>query len=764
MTCGEVKSFYKQEACCGNPAKTVTSALSLGAALVDDASALTRLSGMLKRAMTPSEAFLKSIYAVTAIGSHSAHICEATDAAYSTVTVMDGMSGDTEYPYGDIKVLCTVGEFDKNTGFMLVGVPDGMGAYLKDSSTVRLIFQSESYGPINWWSSVQGAFDSYPYTVNSNGASFTGSHVMYVDYDRAMLADFFSHNESAEGMVKGAGNLITNAYNLKGDLVGPRAASGCTQFPHYSNTDPSGCNDGWNTIMNGNVSLLGDEAVPPPEQADWVMQSLCSAHLEEKHQWGAGIGVNDDLFITNEEWTTYVAGQNYTGLPAHVIDLATGNTYATGVFTLGGFEKIVEVNCGHPDYVCFSPSGYNGNFGITQEEGEAARKNAMGKRPDGTDYVWTQNVVPARLYIGKKGLNAKGLPANDFLSRNGLAHGQLYGFSTPAAGTVGFVDAFSRTAAAGTTVSGALYPIDWRWDGEVRSFMHDGSWAFQHLTSDGEAFWNSCGRDCAGSKTEHNSPDPYGGARFMQSSTAGHFGIYDFTGVAGLLSGLSGSSFPSKIPATYTLLQGEQDITAQIALGGKGRKANGGYQTHMSDRYSVSSEGIVSDSAKVTFEDIDGLEWLAAAGTPDGYVLLQEDGGNDFGERTFISKVLTNGTKMTFHFIAQSGGDDNTRNKGGVGVPADTNMLGVTGEQLATSAHEFSGVVDLSGMLAKNADGSFEISAGNGHAKRQADKSMSINDKIIAMGLQAHSLSGGVMKTFRGDRGGQVYAFKPNLP
>ena len=89
------------------------------------------------------------------------------------------------------------------------------------------------------------------------------------------------------------------------------------------------------------------------------MMSLCSAHLEEKHQWGAGIGVEDDLFLTNEEWTSYKDGAPYTGIPGHAIELATMRMYAVGVFTLGGFEKIVEVNCGHPDYVCFSPSGYN---------------------------------------------------------------------------------------------------------------------------------------------------------------------------------------------------------------------------------------------------------------------------------------------------------------------------------------------------------------------------------------------------------------------
>ena len=46
---------------------------------------------------------------------------------------------------------------------MLVGVPDGMGAYLADDDTVRFVWQSESYGPIT-------QYESYPFIVNSNGA------------------------------------------------------------------------------------------------------------------------------------------------------------------------------------------------------------------------------------------------------------------------------------------------------------------------------------------------------------------------------------------------------------------------------------------------------------------------------------------------------------------------------------------------------------------------------------------------------------------
>eukprot|EP00930_Biecheleria_cincta_P082155 TRINITY_DN7180_c0_g1_i2.p1 TRINITY_DN7180_c0_g1~~TRINITY_DN7180_c0_g1_i2.p1 ORF type:complete len:807 (-),score=143.12 TRINITY_DN7180_c0_g1_i2:210-2318(-) len=701
------------------------------------------LAHMARQNMSPAPALFSAIMNLKPIGSHTAHICEATDAAYSNAEVKDGSSGDTGYPFGQIKPLLTVGEFDKATGFMLVGVPDGMGAYLVDDSTVRIIFQSESYGTFG------GAGESFPFLVNNNGASFTGSHVMYVDYDRGMLADFMSHDESAEHMVKAAGDVITGAFNLNGKLVEPRNKTGCTAQPHYSNTDPNGCGL-WHEINN----------VPAPEQADYVLQSLCAAHLEERHQWGQNLGVEDNLFITNEEWIEYVGGSNYVGIPAHVIDLATGHMHATGVFTLGGFEKIVEVNCGVEGYVCFSPSGYNGNFGVPSKTDEAARKNALGKRPDGTDYVYPQDIVPGRLYIGKKGYNAQGQPASDFLSRNGLAYGKVYGFSTDVTATTGgmFIDAYSRVMPPGSKVEGAFYPIDWQWDGTVKSFMHDGSWAFQHLTVDGTPFWTGNGRDASAAKTEHNSPDPYGGPRFIHGSTAGWIGLYDFTGVASLIAAAhQSSSFPAKIPAHYTLLQGEQDITSQIELGGKGRKANGAHQTHMSDSYKVASDGTVTDSAKVTFEDIDGLEWIAAAGTADGYVIIQEDGGNDFGERTIISKVETSGKKMAFYFIAQSGGDDNTRNKAGVGVPAGTNLD-------PGAAHEFSGSMDLSGMLAKNSDGSFKIKAGAPGSKREAEATVNVNEKILAMGLQAHSLNGGVIHAFRGDRGGQLYAYRPKLP
>ena len=156
-----------------------------------------------------------------------------------------------------------------------------MGAYLKDDDTLRLVVQSESYGPLR--------YESYPYYVNGNGASFTGSHVQYTDFDRQGLSEFLTHDGPASDIIKGFGQVARTYYNLAGELIQKRDPDGPTHYgAHHSNTDAAG---------NWAVASL-------PSEADWLMQSLCSSHLEEAHQWGEGIGLEDDQYITNEEWIT----------------------------------------------------------------------------------------------------------------------------------------------------------------------------------------------------------------------------------------------------------------------------------------------------------------------------------------------------------------------------------------------------------------------------------------------------------------------------
>ena len=211
----------------------------------------------------------------------------------------------------------------------------------------------------------------------------------------------------------------------------------------------------------------------------------------------------------------------------------------------------------------------------------------------------------------------------------------MYGFATdmsesgPTHGL--WRDAFHKnetTGYNGNTVEGVFTPIDWQWDGTVKNFEHDGSWDFQeqpplHAGSN-NYFWNANGNDAGGCKTEHNTPDPRVGiSGFVQTSTCGYYGHYYLNDIKEILDNLPAGQFPGDISATYKVYQGELDITSQIELGGKGQYADGKNATRNYDTV---------DSAKVTFEDIDGFEVVEG---PDEklYAVIQEDSGNDYGER-----------------------------------------------------------------------------------------------------------------------------------
>lgn len=693
------------------------------------------------------------------IGSTRALIPEAQDAAASGIIPIDGQSGDTDFPHGNIKVLATMGErsvCDENENQKLVGVPDGMGAYLVDDNTVRVIFQSESYGPLRQ--------ESFSVRVNDGSFTMGGSHVQYIDYDRELMGDFMNHDGPASNMVVGNGNMIEKAFNLKGEPVGPRVRDNSTKVgAHYGNTDADG-----NYVV---------ESVPL--ESDWFFQSFCSAHLEEKHQWGEGIGLEDNIFMTNEEWITYANHSEFVGLSAHAIDIENKAIHAVGVFTNGGFEKIVELNSQHPDYVMFSISGYTGNFGepnVVAPELEARNMNYT--RSDGKPYVWTQDIVPARIYVGVKGKLEDGsdAPDDDFLARNGLKYGKIYGYAVDMSteedgGKVRqskglWRDAFHKNstyAFNGAKVRGFWIAQDWSWDGEVKNFRHDASWEYQDKPPHTEKgtgrqnfeWWTGAGPDKKGCKTEHQSPDPRGGdiTGFVQSSTCGYFGHYYVYDVAETLASVADDGeLPDAFEGEYFVYQGELDISDQIELGGKGRYANGTDATHNYDNKTHPLE------SKATFEDIDGFEVLEGT---DGqlYAIIQEDSGNVFGERMFLTKLEHDKDKkeLTYYFVAMSGGQENTRFKNGVGIPK--------GSWSKATGHEFSGIFDLSAFFVKKDNGKFAVRAEHtGVVKREADRSVPINDKSIMLNLQAHTQVGGIFNAYQLDRGGQIFMYNPDIP
>ena len=318
-------------------------------------------------------------------------------------------------------------------------------------------------------------------------------------------------------------------------------------------------------------------------------------------------------------------------------------------------------------------------------------------------------------------------------------------------------------------------------------------------------WWNANGYDASGSKTEHNSPDTRPGySAFIQGSTAGYYGHYYIHEMATTLDAAAGD-LPSEFDASYYVYQGENDITGQIELKGDGLYKEVSECYNQTDALSNCDNDY---SVKDTFEDIDGLEIIAAS---DGlYAVLQEDSGNELGERMFISSTLEHemdGNEITYYFMAMSGGKYNTRMSELVGIPATTNGGG--------GSHEFSGIIDLSGMLAKEGGSrrrlsdtsarrmtketkapkeskmpketkvpkktkapkepkmtkapkdpntsDFLIDAHDGAGKRAAELMVPINDKLIALGLQAHNLWTGHVDAFKADRGGQVLLYQPNI-
>ena len=209
----------------------------------------------------------------------------------------------------------------------------------------------------------------------------------------------------------------------------------------------------------------------------------------------------------------------------------------------------------------------------------------------------------------------------------------------------------------------------------------------------------------------------------------------------------AGGELPDIFVGNYYVYQGELDAREQIMLGGKGQYAN--------ETADATSNWDSATVPKFTFEDIDGLEVLEG---PEGklYVIIQEDSGNKYGERMLLAPLEheQDGKELTYYFLAMSGGSENTRMLAGVSVPAGTFTT--------ATAHEFSGVFDLSGLLVRDESGAFVLSAdGTGAAKRAADRLLDINDKLIMVNVQAQSQSSGFLESFQLDRGGQLYMIKP---
>lgn len=172
-----------------------------------------------------------------------------TGSAGFLSTAAPMLDGENGY---EIAPLFTIGESLAGTSGALnpfsagtytpVGVPDGIGAFLLDASTVRVLVNHE-------------ISSAAPFSIaNCNGGSLTleGARISYFDLDRATMA------------VVDAGVAIHSIRDRSGDLV-----TSMTQF---------------------------DTGVG--------LSRLCSATLVEASAFGAGRGLADRVFMTGEEFGT----------------------------------------------------------------------------------------------------------------------------------------------------------------------------------------------------------------------------------------------------------------------------------------------------------------------------------------------------------------------------------------------------------------------------------------------------------------------------
>lgn len=673
-------------------------------------------------------------------------------SSYEPEDLQPGESGATAFPYGDFKAIATVGEIDSDNGHVLTGYPDGQAAWLADEDTVRVAYQSESYATLS--------SETYPWVMES-GATFTGSHIHAIDYDREAFADFLNNDSAASEMFESAGHLFDTVYNVFGEIVDGK------------NDDPTDLSAKWGNQSLADGTLVEFDEGQQLTLADWYFHSFCGAYYEQANKYGEGIGFEDDVWLMGEEWNIgdlyddsaagissedgFFApeepptGDDFflgtMGLASMVVDIENETAYTAPALGQTGYEKILPINSGSEDYVVMVMSGYN-----------------LEVEP-----------APLKIYIGKKGVDEDGNEltedANErdsFLGRNGLLYGQLYGMAatdeTYAALGIEEVDAdikmmdeYAIDADAPENFSTRYYPTDYRWDGfdtpenanetELFRWLQDGDNGEANEQPEGYTYFNG------DSKVEHPAVDPDPTKhRYVQNLTipSAQLGI-EFTDIVNELENndADGNDLPDYLSADVTRILAGVDGALTLETGDVGEGSIGpnnpdGTQTHATHL----------EVEEARMDQPDGLQWIK---TSDGdYLIVDEDSGNSYGERKFIlpfdSETMQLEEDGKGYFLAQAGGDLNPRAIAEVAAIPDTFSS-------ATSS-EFSGSWNVTHLVETKEDGSFytqEEIAGTG--AQEIIGQYSLEEQTLLGVVQHRGESGGIIAERNADQGGQIFLF-----
>jgi Ca2+-binding RTX toxin-like protein len=689
---------------------------------------------------------------IKTIGQVTALIPEASTADEAH-ELLDGQSGDIDFPYAKFKALATVGEVDPVTNKALTGYPDGNAAWLKDDNTVRVAYQSESYATMS--------NETYGWLMES-GVKFTGSHIHYIDYDRAKFADFLGNEAPASDMFIASGHLFDKVYNVFGKEVAVKTANKLDLAGKWGNqTNPDG------TIV---------EFLPARQltEGDFFFHSFCGAWYEPANKYGAGIGFTDDIWLMGEEWnigpsmfadpdgagplTGFDVANGTMGLASMVVDIKNEVAYTVPALGQAGYEKLMPINSGHEDFVVIVASGYNHDI----------------------------NPAPLKVYVGRKGYDAAGNPINlddpnlserdRFLGSNGLLYGQLYGMAADAAtyaelgittvdADTKMLDDYLKNASAPDQFSARYIATDYRWDGfdspeavkdtEALRWAKDGDVVGDTVEANkqptGYTFFNS------DTKVEHPAVDPEGGFRYIQNHTrTGAILGIEFTNMVGDLTNndLDANGLPDYLSADVTRILAAVDGALTLDVGDKGV---GHYNATGNPSGATAEQHIEFKNRKAN--DPDGLLWVKSSDAD--LLILDEDSGNDYGERKYALVINEDTLAIepdgTGYFLAQAGGSTNPRALAGAAA--------YEGTFETARGSEFSGSWNVTALVATKADGAFYTQdelKGNGVQTVEQSRPLS-EHRFIGVVQQAGESAGAVEAT-KADYGGQIFMFSLDLP
>ena len=636
------------------------------------------------------------------------------EAGLPTNELADGKSANTNFPFAKFKALATVGEVDAETGMALTGYPDGQAAWLADGDTVRVAYQSESYATMG----SAPKPETYPWEM-ANGVTFTGSHIHTIDFDRAAFAAFMSNDDAAATMVKGSGKLFDTVYNAFGEVVAK---------PSF---DPSDLAGKWGNQTRPDGTFIPFAADFRLSAADFFFQSFCGAWYEQANKYGEGLGFADDIWLAAEEWaigSMFPAGAadaNATmGLAAVAVDIANSTAYTVPALGQTGYEKMMPINSGHKDYVVIVTSGYNHD----------------------------QEPSPLKVYVGMKDRLPDGsmidyATANErdsFLARNGLLFGKLYGMavSTETAASLvaepnpaaKMMEEYIGNQDAPATFAANFVPTSYQWGGWDQPVAVQDTemmlWEAEDEQPEGHIYFNG------DSKVEHVAADPSGAPRYFANMTQNggllsiDFGAFEFDGEA----------LPALLPANVTRTVGAWDGALTLEIGGEGKVKDGDASTHLE-----------AGAAKMVAPD--GLYW---AKTADGdYLIVDEDSGNDYGERKYVLSLDGDLNVTAGHLLGLAGGKYSARYEAGVSA------LGGAFTKPGTA--EFSGSWPVTALIARKDDGTFysmDELAGTG--RQDIRGTIPTSGQTYIGVVQARPESSGAVEANGSDAGGQIFMFTMN--